>query len=523
MTEGQPDNTARLQDAAAALTRGDAAGARETLQYLVAGPAESADAWLLLSRVEQFDVQFDAMLAAAERALALSPARWDLRFRHLECLLYCGRADAVRARLAEYEAESPGHAVLARLAEFHAHCLDHAAARRCLDGALAQAPHNADYLFSRAASEIALGELDAAEATLDRVIAIRPDDSDAWRNRSTLRRQLPDDNHVDSIRERLAAGPLRPASEAQLCYALAKELEDLQAYEASFEALARGASARRRILGYQVEHDLEVMQALQESFDHDTLSRARPGFEQRGPLFVLGLPRSGTTLVERILGSHSQVDSLGEVNDFAFSLMHTLGQRGSKTELVRAATTIDPRKLGERYWLGMTRYGHAGPLLIDKTPLNYLYLGLLRMALPAARVIHVRRAPMDSCYGMYRTLFRAGYPFSYDLDDLARYYIGWHGLMKHWREVLGDWYLELEYERLVDDQAGETRRLLEFCGLDWEESCLQFHENPAAVATASAAQVRRPVYRDALQRWRRYERQLRPLEERLQAAGIETR
>lgn len=524
MNATDPAGRRPLDDAAALLSAGDPSGARKALAPLIDGErSPQADGLLLLSRIEQFDMQFDAMLAASEHALAAAPERWDLRFRLLECLLYCGKADRVREALPGYESSTDDAHVLARLAEFYAHCLDHDSARRCLDAALAITPDQPDYLFSRAASEIALGELAAAERTLDRVIELRPGDSDAWRNRSTLRRQTETDNHVPAICEQLASRQHKPASEAQLCYALAKELEDQRQYVASFDALRRGAMARRRVLSYKVEHDLEVLAALRENFSADTVNSAPPGFGQRGPVFILGLPRSGTTLVERILSSHSAVDSLGEVNDFAFSLMHVIGERAGKTELVQRATRIDPVVLGERYWRGLQGYGRAGPLLIDKTPLNYLYLGLIRMALPAARVIHVRRSPMDSCYGMYRTLFRAGYPFSYDLDDLARYYIAWHELVTHWETVLGDWFLTLDYEHLVEDQEGQTRRLLGFCELDWEDACLQFHENPSAVATASSAQVRRPVYRDALQRWRHYEAQLKPLENRLRAAGIETR
>jgi tetratricopeptide (TPR) repeat protein len=506
-------------DAARALVR---AGKLAEASTLLLDASDDSAAQLLLSQVFQRMGDFDGMLAAVQRALSLDDSNWENRFRFLECHLYCGRADVVRARLLAFEADAEErHAILARLAEFHVHCLDHAGALRCLDAALHLSPGNANYLFSRAASELALGELEHAENSLNRVIELRPADYDAWRNRSTLRRRTPEDNTITGIEAQLRKVQPGTAGEAQLYYALAKELEDIGEYADSFTALKRGADVRRGLLSYRVEHDLEVMQELRKTFTVEQCAGNKSAFREFGPVFVLGLPRSGTTLIDRILSSHPRVASLGEVNDFAYSLMHVLGSTGSKTELVRQSAQMDFGRLGRRYWEGLRNYGVDAPMLIDKTPLNYLYIGLLRLALPEARVIHVRRAPMDSCYGMYRTLFRAGYPFSYDLDDLARYYIEWQLLMNHWSNLCGDWLHEVRYEALVDDQEGETRRLLQYCDLEWNDACLRYHENSSAVATASAAQVRQPVYRDALQRWRRYEQQLQPLADRLTAAGID--
>jgi hypothetical protein len=235
----------------------------------------------------------------------------------------------------------------------------------------------------------------------------------------------------------------------------------------------------------------------------------------------MGLPRSGTTLIDRILSSHSQVASLGEVNDFAFSLMHCVGEVANKLELIERSASADFESLGRRYVDGIRNYPASEICLIDKTPLNYLYLGLIHQALPCAKVIHVRRNPMDSCFGMYRTLFRAGYPFSYDFSDLAKYYIAYSRMMRHWRDVLGDWFMDVSYDSLVDAQEQVSREMIEFCGLEWQEACLEFHRNDAPVATASSAQVRQPVYREALQRWRKYEAQLQPLAGLLRQGGID--
>ena len=443
------------------------------------------------------------------------------RLEQIRSLLFNGRPDLAREELGRLEAAADrDHHLLQHIGELYGHVGRHADAWRCYERAVAAAPGDPRARYNRAAAAIAVGRLEEAEQDLTAVIARNPHDYDAWQNRSNLRRQTPQDNHITALSGLLENGVRHPSGEVQLCYALAKEYEDLGEYDTSFHFLKRGADCRRRMLAYDVEHDLAVLQRLTELFDRDYAARVRGGQERRGPLFVMGLPRSGTTLVDRILGSHSAIESLGEINDFALSLTRLAGAT-DKQGLLDASVTLDMDALGDAYVQSARRYGSCSELFIDKTPANYLYLGLIAKALPAAVVIHVHRHPVDSCFAMYRTLFRMGYPFSYDLDDLARYYIAYHRLMQHWRETFPGLFLDVAYEELVEEQEPVSRRLVAHCGLDWEEECLRFENNGAPVATASAAQVRQPIYRDALARWRRYERQLEPLIGRLADAGIE--
>jgi hypothetical protein len=349
---------------------------------------------------------------------------------------------------------------------------------------------------------------------------LNANDYDAYRNRAMLRKQSTDNNHIAEIVALLDRGTKTPSGEVQLCYALAKEYEDLGQYDESFDFLKRGADKRRSMMSYRVDGDVAVLDRLAARFNAELFASATAGCSEIGPIFVLGLPRSGTTLVDRILSSHSAVASLGEINNFAYSLMHEIGQSADKLGLIDLSVQIDFNKLGRRYVDSTRNYGARSVYLIDKTPLNYLYIGLIRLALPNARIIHIRRNPMDSCFGMYRSLFRAGYPFSYSFDDLAKYYLAYRRLMEHWRIVTCGGFLDLSYENLVDDQEKVSREIVDYCGLQWEPACLAFHENTSAVMTASSAQVRQPVYRDALDRWRRYERQLQPLHDLLQRAGV---
>jgi tetratricopeptide (TPR) repeat protein len=485
--------------------------------------ATTIEAHLRASQEAQRAGQFDAMLASAERAIEVDADDLRATFRYLECLIYCGYVDRVLDELARLENNAASdHRLLCQVAEYYTHCADHESALRCYERAVALQPRNPEYLFSMSASEIATGDIEAAEQHLSDVIALNPRDYDAYRNRATLNRQTAEKNHIAEIEALLAQGTKTPAGEAQLCYALAKEYEDLGDDAKSFHYLSRGADKRRSIMNYRVEGDVDVMTRIRSVFDSELMHRAVPGHEEPGPIFVMGLPRSGTTLIDRILSSHSEVDSLGEVNNFAYSLMHTIGRGGDKLSLIDLSANIDFAELGRRYVDSTRSYGKKGRYLIDKTPLNYLYIGLIKLSLPNARVVHIQRNPMDSCYGMYRTLFRAGYPFSYSFDDLGRYYIAYRQLMDHWRDVAEDSLLDVSYESLIDDQERVSRQIVDYCGLDWQPACLDFHKNRSAVSTASSAQVRRPVYRDALQRWRRYEKQLQPVADILRDAGIDT-
>lgn len=395
----------------------------------------------------------------------------------------------------------------------------HLEAEACFARALELEPDNAEYIYNHAAALIALGRLVDAEATFDRVIALKPSDSAAWYNRATLRKQTRERNHVAQIEQALARLPPSASGEMALCYALAKELEDLGEYARSFTALKRGADIRRRGLAYRVEDEVETMRLIGEVFDARFFARSHIGHGDSRPLFVVGLPRSGSTLVDRILSSHSAISSRGESNDLALSMMRAAGPATNKQELVRRSAQLDFVALGQRYVANLGE----GPELrqIDKTPANFLYLGLVAAALPQARVVHIRRQPMDACYAMYKTLFRMAYPYSYDLGDLARYWLGYDKLMSHWRTLLpAQQFLEVDYEDLVRNQEAVSRRLVDHAGLPWEDACLAFEKNPQSSLTASAAQVRQPIYQSSVGLWRRYATELQPLYEQLRAAGV---
>jgi tetratricopeptide (TPR) repeat protein len=453
-----------------------------------------------------------------------------------QCLMALRRKPEAIATAASAESLAPADAFVRNAAgTVYSYGNDHARALASYDAALLQDAGNAQYRYNRAAVRRFLGDMQGAEQDYDCVIAARPDDYEAYKNRSDLRTQSAQHNHIEQLRALLEKPIADWRGEVQLGYALAKEYEDVGEYAESFRSLSRAAATQRRHMRYDVAADVATVQWIIDAFPK-AQSRARaasqkgngrvPGDrDEHHPIFVLGLPRSGTTLVERILSSHSALTAAGELDCFALALIaavrrHTGRERLPRQELVAQAPGIDFAALGQDY---VRRARHEVDLpgrFVDKMPLNYLYCGMIQRALPEARIIHVTRHPMAAGYAMYKTLFRDAYPFSYDLGDIARYYAGYRRLMDHWSEFLPGAIHTVSYESLVADPQGTSRRLLEFCGLEWQEACGRPHENRAAATTASAAQVRRPIYSSSLQQWRHYETQLAGLSRDLIAAGV---
>jgi tetratricopeptide (TPR) repeat protein len=395
----------------------------------------------------------------------------------------------------------------------------------CYERAAALAPKDARQYFNIASLQRTLGELDQAEVNFDKTISLNPADFEAYKLRSELRTQTQERNHVEALEQVLDKGIDDAHGKANICYALAKELEDLGESERSFAFLEAGAESRRNQMQYDLSRDLGTIATIRDAFTEEFFAREASGYESSEPIFVLGMPRTGTTLVERILASHTGVFAAGELSNFAVQMMSQVRQKAksnavTRDDLVRLTTELDLAALGRAY-VESTRplTGHTARF-IDKLPLNFLYLGLIHAALPNATIIHVQRDPMDTVYAVYKTLFVDAYPFSYKLEELARYFVAYHELMEHWNRVLPNVIQTVRYEQLVSDVEAESRQLVEDCGLEWQPGCLDFYKKDEASTTASSVQVRRPVYQSSVGKWRDYEAQLQPAVEILREAGI---
>lgn len=463
-------------------------------------------------------------LARVEAALLAAPQSSHLLLRRAQCLLAMGqmRRACEAAAAAQVQARDP--AVLDAIGNIFTRAGEQACALAAFERAIALAPNEPHFVFNRATVRRFLGDLEGAEQDYDRVIALEPTDCEAYLNRSELRVQSPEHNHIRELEARLDSGHLDWSGEVRLRYALAKECEDVGQYARSFEHLARGSRLRREHLRYDVAVDIDTVDWIIEAY-RDTSSGATD--PPRGPLFIVGLPRSGSTLVERVLGSHTSVRAGGELPYFALCMVAQVARQFGnaatpRRDLVKLSAHLDFAALGRDYLSKVRDAGVTAERFTDKMPLNYLYCGLIRRALPGARIIHVHRRPMAACFAIYKKLFQDGYPFSYDLEELARYYIAYRRLMDHWRATLPGFIHEVSYEALVAAQRRETQTLLAFCGLQWQDACLDFHANPTPSTTASAAQVRHRLYDSAVDQWRNYTTQLEPLRRQLEAAGIDT-
>jgi tetratricopeptide (TPR) repeat protein len=368
-----------------------------------------------------------------------------------------------------------------------------------------------------------LGNFDLAACDYETVLTVSPGDSEALKGLAELRRQSTDRNHVIAMEAALAAAPADSKDAATLHFGLAKSYEDLNDYAASWRHLSAGNKIERRRIKYQPELDRATMERIIAGFPN--LEAVGPDSTGERPIFIVGLPRTGTTLVERIIGSHSTVHSAGELPALSEAVGEAVNRAApfqSRSWVGYAATLGDLS--GEpiaREYLARARARRGDRARFsDKQPTNFYYCALILRAFPNARIVHLTRHPLAACYAIYKTRFGTTYPFAYDLAEIGDFYVDYHRLMAHWHRVLPGRILDVAYEDVVTAQEPTTRRLLEYLDLPFEEACLDFHLNPASTATASSVQVRQPLYDSSLQQWQHYAAELAPLRARLQAAGI---
>jgi tetratricopeptide (TPR) repeat protein len=508
-----------------ALRHRDTAGADALVRELTAVNPYSSEAWGLDCDVGAALGDTTRSVTSARRAIERSGNSAHDWVRLARALWQAHEFNEVEGCITRARAAARSAGCFAQLGNLFILLEDFPRALEAYDEAARREPQEPRYLYNRAAVRRFLGQLEQAELDYDRLIELDPGECEAWLSRTELRRQRPERNHVAALEARLAKGFRSWQGEVPIRYALAKEYEDLGDYARSWQHLAAGAALRRQHLQYDVHTDLATVEWIRDAFPHaGSCARECPSDD---PIFIVGMPRTGTTLLERILAGHPRVLAAGELSHLSLAVVaaaeRTAGRtRLSRRELVAVSANLDFAALGADY-LARTR-PRAAHLrrCIDKLPLNYLYCGIIHRALPNARILHMTRHPLATCYAVFKVLFNQGYPFSYDLGELADYYLGYRRLMAHWQLTLPGKILEVSYERLVCDPETEARRVFDFCNLGWEKRYLEVEKVIGPSTTASASQVRRPIHQDSISQWRHYEHHLAHVAQRLAAAGIET-
>jgi tetratricopeptide (TPR) repeat protein len=378
------------------------------------------------------------------------------------------------------------------------------------DKAIQLKPEYAEAYYNRGNAQKDFGHLEEAVASYDKAIQLRPDFAEAHRNLSTLKNYEPDDAQIGLMETLYSNSETNKSRRMEICFALGKAYEDLGEYENSFNYLEEGNRLRKEELHYDIEADRRLFAKIRETFTTGDLipSVAPDQYASIQPFFIVGMMRSGTSLVEQILASHSKVYGAGELemmNQLVSPILSGLPDQNDDQDS-SMLSTVDINTVHSSYLEALISLNVPEKIITDKMPINFRWIGFILSAFPDAKIIHLNRDPRATCWSIFKHYFPdEGNGYAYDMGDLAEYYELYVDLMSFWRERYPNSIYDLWYEDLTENQEEETRKLLAFCDLEWEEQCLDFHKTKRAVKTSSAAQVRQKMYKSSSDTWRKYE------------------
>jgi len=511
-----------LIDAATHLRRGELARAESITRDVLKKDPLDVVAIRMLADIGIKVGKFDDSINLLERCLELAPDFHLARQHYALALSRRQRLDEALAQmdvLLRAEPNNPQYRLLK--GSFHVQKGDHAEALKIYEDLVRAYPNQASAQMNFAHTLKAVGRLDEAITAYRRSAELRPSTGEVYWSLANLKTYRFDDAEIEAMRRQVLPDGGDPDDQAHLLFALGKAFEDRGNYQESFRCYEQGNAIRSR----EHRHDPRVnvfntarqIKALDAAFFEE---RRGWGFEATDPIFIVGLPRAGSTLLEQILASHSLVEGTAELPDI-IAISRRLGERSRKNpagnypEILRTLTEQQARELGESYIETTRIQRHGEPFFIDKMPNNFQHIGLIHLILPNAKIIDARRHPMAGCFSCFKQLFARGQTFTYDLEGLAHYYRDYVTLMDHWDAVLPGRVHRVQYEDMVADTENQIRSLLEYCGLAFEESCLRFYETRRAIRTPSSEQVRQPVYTAGVEQWRNFEPWLGPLKEAL--------
>lgn len=479
---------------------------------------------LLAQIADRLDVSTDAgflLESCVELAPGHDGARQDYA-NHLLRMQKFGKAHEQAKLLVERQPDNP--VFLSLLASATAGIGDHRRAIELYDGILAGRPNQGTLYVLRGHAQKTIGELDDAIGSYRTAYRVKPDYGDAFWSLANTKTYRFTEGEIGHMQEQQRAESTSLEDRIHLNFALGKAFEDRGDFERSFEHYARGNELKQAGGRHRASHlDIRVRGQVDVCTHDFFAAREGVGHPAGDPIFIVGLPRAGSTLLEQILASHPQVDGTMELPNI-IALAQRL--RNSPSLIDEDGTARYPavlrsldhdyfRRFGEQFIEETRVYRGAAPFFIDKNPNNFFHTGLIRLILPNARVIDARRHPMACCFSGFKQLFGQGQEFSYGLEAIGNYYRRYVELMDHWDAVLPGFVLRVQHEDVVDDLDGQVRRVLDFCGLPFDPACIDFHRTERSVRTPSSEQVRQPIYRGGLEQWRRYEPWLGPLKEAL--------
>ena len=512
---------------------GELSAAKHLLRTYLREAGDHVEALRLLGRIEHQRNVLDEAERLLEAALKLAPDYRAARLDHARILIdqqkYLQAHEAINTLLRL----EPGNRDYLSL--YAAACVGlgrHEPAIDVYRQLLAASPESCDLHVALGHSLKSVGRQKEAIESYQTAVAVRPSFGDAYWSLANLKTYRFSQEEIACMRAEEAAPATHAVDRYHLCFALGKAHEDRNEYAESWQFYERGNRLKRVESHYHPEiTETNTRKQIEVCTTKFFAARAGVGAPEPDPIFIVGLPRSGSTLLEQILASHSQVEGTQELPEIqrtvlrlqaagsAFDDPHLTPYPGGLTDL----RPEDFRRLGERYMTDTRAYRQDKPFFIDKMPNNFRHIGLLHLMLPNAKIIDARREPMACCFSNLKQLFAGGQEFTYGIDDIARYYRTYLELMRHWNAVLPGRVLRVCYEDVVEDLEGNVRRILEFCGLKFEPACVEFYKTERSVYTASSEQVRQPIFREGLFQWRNYQPWINPLKDCLGDALIRYR
>ena len=512
-----------LADGFAALNRGDLATAGEACKQALAIDQTHVPAHFLVGLVALEGKQRQVAHEAFKSVVKLDrdhAAAWA----HLAKLnVGEGRIAAAESALREVRRVQPNDPMVIELTGTVLNSLgEYEAAELFFERAHEMSPQNPSALMNLGNVRVFLGKIDDAVTLFKRAIDLEPNSAQChWGLANSAKAK--DDTHIKTMQGLIDSGRQSKRSQGFLHYAIGKENEDLGNWPEAFSAFTQGARARRETVEFNEADETAMFEAIKETYTAQWLANCPAGAEDPAPIFVLGQPRTGTTLIERVITSHSQVYSAGELQQFGLAVRrasrHADPKRFSK-ELFIAAATVNPAEIGNMYLRSTAKLRDKSPFFVDKLPVNYLNIPLILAALPKAKIVHLVRGPMDACFASFKQLFADAYLHSYDQSEMARHHARYRDLMAHFRQEFPGRIVDISYEDTARDLEPNARKLINALKLDWEDACLNFHESASGVATASSVQVREPAHTRSIGRWRRYETELLPMMGELTRLGV---